>query len=168
MKKSNNMYFVSGVSGVGKTTIIPFLKELLSDTYEIHDFDERGVPDGVDHSWRKDETRQWISFGKRKAEIGVTVVICGFSNPDEIKEIINDFPNLEVITILLDGEADVIEQRLRKRNIPTHTKKKARRKTLRAFCLFYFAAAWLSGLQLGSSFLARVHSNVLPRNFTPL
>lgn len=113
------MYFISGVSGVGKTVVMEHLKSLLSDGYEVHDFDERGVPDNADHTWRLDETRNWIALGHKKAEENIKLVICGFSNPDEIDEIVKEFPNLKVQTILLDGEDSIIEQRLRKRNEDT-------------------------------------------------
>lgn len=46
------VYFVSGVCGVGKSSIMPYLKELLpADNYDVRDFDERGVPDGADSNW---------------------------------------------------------------------------------------------------------------------
>jgi hypothetical protein len=114
MKKT--IYFISGVSGVGKTSVMRLLKSLLPNSYEVHDFDERGVPAGADHVWRIGETRHWIELGHQKALEGITVVICGFSNPDETQNIQTDFPDIEIRTVLLDGEAEVIERRLRGRN----------------------------------------------------
>ena len=121
--KNKTLYFVSGVSGVGKTAIIPYLKEMLPNSFEVYDFDERGVPDNAGSVWRLAETRHWISLGKQKAEGGITIVVCGFSNPEEIEEIKKDFPNLEVKTILLDGDAALIEKRLRDRNTDEAVKK---------------------------------------------
>lgn len=114
--QNTTMYFVSGASGVGKTTVMKWLKSLLSRDYEVHDFDERGVPNNAGHEWRLDETRYWIALGQEKAQENITLVICGFSNPDEIENILKGTPNLEVQTILLDGDATIIEQRLRSRN----------------------------------------------------
>lgn len=111
-----HMYFVSGVSGVGKTAVMPHLRALLGEGFEVHDFDERGVPDNADHEWRLSETRHWIEYGQKKSEDGITVIVCGFSNPDEIAEIQKEFPHSEVQTILLDADAEVIEARLRNRN----------------------------------------------------
>ena len=110
------LYFISGASGVGKTAVIPHLKTLLPDHFEVHDFDERGVPNNAGHQWRLEETRYWIDLGIQKSNEGITVVVCGFSNPDEIEEMQKDFPNFEIKTILLDGEAELVEQRLRNRN----------------------------------------------------
>lgn len=117
------VYFISGVSGVGKTAIIPYLKEMLPDNFEVHDFDERGVPNKGGHPWRLAETRYWIDIGLSRFEEGITVVVCGFSNPEEIKEIEKSFTNLEIKTILLDGDADLIEKRLRDRNTDKAVKK---------------------------------------------
>lgn len=112
----NRMYFISGVSGVGKTVVIPHLKMILPNSFEVHDFDERGVPNNATHEWRLDETRYWIDLGQKKSALGITVLVCGFSNPDEIEPIQKDFPNIETCTILLDGEESITETRLRKRN----------------------------------------------------
>jgi len=112
----NKIYFISGVSGVGKSAIIPHLKTLLPSNFEVHDFDERGVPTGATHAWRLDETKHWMSEGQTKAGLGIALVVCGFFNPDEIQELVKDFSDIHIITILLDGRAEIIEQRLRARN----------------------------------------------------
>ncbi|RJQ31045.1 hypothetical protein C4572_03180 [Candidatus Parcubacteria bacterium] len=54
------MYFLTGVSGAGKTAVIQPLKALLGVGFEVHDFDERGVPDNAGHEWRFEETRHRI------------------------------------------------------------------------------------------------------------
>lgn len=114
------MQFVSGASGVGKTTLIPHLRALLPDNYSIHDFDERGVPDGADRAWRVQTTQEWIAYGYHKAVNGITVVVCGTVNPDEIESVQEPFSDFLIRTLLLDGREDVIEQRLRKRNLSAH------------------------------------------------
>ncbi|MDB5189304.1 MAG: hypothetical protein JWL82_261 [Parcubacteria group bacterium] len=44
-------YFISGVNGVGKSTLMPHLREILpEEKYSIVDFDSRGVPDDADHA----------------------------------------------------------------------------------------------------------------------
>ncbi|PIQ91607.1 MAG: hypothetical protein COV70_02800 [Parcubacteria group bacterium CG11_big_fil_rev_8_21_14_0_20_39_22] len=117
------MYLITGVSGVGKTAVIPHLKQSLGDKFEVHDFDERGVPDNADSQWRVDETEYWIEYGRKKDEGGVTVVVCGFSNPDEIAEIQGKSSDVKVQTILLDADAKIIENRLRNRNTDESVKK---------------------------------------------
>lgn len=56
-----NIYFISGASGSGKTTIIPYLKKILDNDIAIYDFDDIGVPKNADTKWRQESTEKWIS-----------------------------------------------------------------------------------------------------------
>lgn len=101
-------FFVVGVNGVGKTTLISHLKALLSESeFEIHDFDERGVPDGGGRDWRMRETEYWLGLGEKNKEKGMSTIICGFAKPQELCE------HAEII--LLDARGDVIAERLKNR-----------------------------------------------------
>lgn len=101
-------YFVVGVNGVGKTTLIPHLKTLLSESkFEIHDFDERGVPDGGGRAWRICETEYWLELGEKNKEKGVATIICGFAKPQELGD------RAEII--LLDASGAKIEERIKNR-----------------------------------------------------
>ena len=95
---------------------MPHLRALLGDAYEVHDFDERGVPNNADHQWRIDETKYWLDLSRQKVSKGKVLVVCGFSNPDEIAELQEGYIVDEARTILLDGDVEIIEQRLRSRN----------------------------------------------------
>ena len=57
-------FFISGVPGVGKTSIIASLKSLLGEHVDVHDFDEQGVPDNVNIDWRVRETAYWMRVAK--------------------------------------------------------------------------------------------------------
>ena len=70
--------------------------------FELHDFDERGVPDNADKIWRISETNYWISRGEENKRKGVSTVICGFSKPEEIGE------RAEII--LLDVNAESLKE----------------------------------------------------------
>lgn len=101
-----NTIFITGVSGVGKTTLIDHLKPLLGENFELHDFDERGVPDNVERQWRIDETKHWMELGAQNSESGKITIICGFARPSEID-------NTESIKfILLDADEQTIRRRL--------------------------------------------------------
>lgn len=54
------LYFISGASGSGKTAVVPYLKELLKDDIAVYDFDDIGVPEGVDKKWRQESTEKWL------------------------------------------------------------------------------------------------------------
>ena len=80
------MYFISGVSGVGKTSSMEILKTDLPEQYVVKDFDERGVPKGGGRPWRLNETKYWILEGKRAALDEKILVVCGLVNPEELDE----------------------------------------------------------------------------------
>lgn len=106
------IYFISGVSGVGKSTNITYLQKLLpASNFDIRDFDERGVPDGGGQEWHNKETRYWLDFAKRNAVMDKSTIVCGFINPEPFKLIykIGDVP---VQLILLDAKPETIKQRL--------------------------------------------------------
>ena len=100
------IYFITGVCGAGKSTVIPYLKSLLDDKdFDIHDFDERGVPDNSDRQWRIEETKYWINIGKVNIKDSVSTIICGFSNPAETVYKDTRF-------IVLDADDKTIKQRI--------------------------------------------------------
>lgn len=101
----NKIFFVTGVCGVGKTTIISPLTSLLGVGFHVHDFDEEGVPNNVDRSWRLQKTQHWIDLGLQNLKKNISTIICGFTKPDEVH---HDC----VVLILLDAEKQTIEKRL--------------------------------------------------------
>lgn len=100
------IFFITGVNGVGKSAVIEPLKSILDDKFEIHDFDERGVPDNVNRQWRIDETKYWIDLGLENSNKNVITVICGFARPSEVLD------NSSVDFILLDADERIIRKRL--------------------------------------------------------
>jgi len=106
------IYFITGVCGAGKSTTIPYLKSLFNGKdYDIHDFDERGVPENVDRKWRMKETEYWISLGEENIKNNISTIICGFANPKEAIHNNKDY----IKFILLDADNETIKQRLGKR-----------------------------------------------------
>lgn len=111
-KNMKKIYFISGVNGVGKTSIMPFLKTLLlSNKFEIHDFDERGVPEKADGNWRISETKYWVDLGVKLISKNKNIVVCGFVKPADFQEMISD-DSLGITSIFLDATPEIIRQRL--------------------------------------------------------
>ena len=111
----NKIFFISGVCGAGKSSIIPHLKSALpSKTYQVYDFDARGVPENADHKWRFTETQHWINEGIKLSEKNKSIVVCGFTNPDEFGNEI-EHERSGVVFILLDAKPKIIRQRLESR-----------------------------------------------------
>ncbi len=102
------MIFISGVCGVGKSTLMPYLRELLPTSFVVVDFDSRGVPDGADHTWRKSEAAHWIAEGATYQENGQQLVVCGFVKPGDFESA--QLKELEII--VLDADTDTIRERL--------------------------------------------------------
>jgi broad-specificity NMP kinase len=103
------IYFVTGVVGAGKSSLIEPLRARLGADLEIHDFDERGVPDAVDAQWSAAERKYWLSVGLSNLELGVGTVICGFTLP-------RDEDDREVVKFaLLDLDEPALRERLKQR-----------------------------------------------------
>ena len=104
------IYFITGVPGSGKSTVMELLKQQLDLHYEVHDFDERGVPDNVvDSNWQQEETHHWINIGIENKLKGLSSIICGFTVPPHVKGI---YP---AKFILLDLSKESLERRLSER-----------------------------------------------------
>ena len=107
------LYFIGGASGSGKTTVMPYLKELLGDGIAVYDFDDIGVPEGADKKWRQESTEKWLqkllSDGKDACLLGQIVLgeilVCPSAKQiDKINFCLLDVSDFERI------------QRLKKRN----------------------------------------------------
>jgi broad-specificity NMP kinase len=114
------IYFISGVSGVGKTSVMEILKKDLPEQYVVKDFDERGVPNGGGRHgggqpWRLSETQYWILEGKTVALEDKTLIVCGLVNPEEIA-LMPEAEEVDVKIILLDAPGEIIQERLLRRN----------------------------------------------------
>jgi broad-specificity NMP kinase len=103
--------FVIGANGVGKTSIIPHLGDVLGEKFAIHDFDERGVPNSAGSDWRRTETRHWIEIAKLSQGHGISTVISGYSKPLEIEEAASEL-GVSVTITLLDADAETLEKRI--------------------------------------------------------
>jgi len=107
-----NIFYITGVNGIGKSTLISQLAEKLDTSIcKIHDFDERGVPDNADKVWRKSETLHWTRVGKENLIKGNSTIICGFMKFPEIAE---SLEKEEVVgkICLLDANEEIITERI--------------------------------------------------------
>lgn len=111
------VYFISGVSGVGKTSTLKHLKNMLDENlYNIRDLDERGVPDGGGIEWLKSETRYWLDIAKENSKLGKSTIICGFANPELFDEIYKKDIDIPAKIILLNISSDNLRKRLEGRH----------------------------------------------------
>lgn len=129
--------FVIGVNGVGKTTVMDEVGTLLSKTdFELHDFDERGVPNNADKTWRISETDHWISVGKINETKNISTVIFGFSKPEEI--------GTKAQIVLLDATPETIESRIKTRYLTKESINELNRTTGKTVEKFIADNIWIS------------------------
>lgn len=107
------LLFVTGASGSGKTAVIPGLAKRFPE-FDIHDFDERDVPDVASARWRQEQTEFWINQAIQNQRLGKDTVICGGAVYGEILACpsINQIDHLAVC--LLDCNDVVRIDRMRK------------------------------------------------------
>lgn len=103
-----NIYFITGVNSAGKSTLVPLLRDKLPNNFLVYDFDERGVPENVNSTWRKKETKYWLLKATRNAKKGSNTIVCGLTLPNEIYSL-----SKNVKIILLDISSQGISQRLK-------------------------------------------------------
>lgn len=106
------IFFITGASGVGKSTLVEQLKLLNLPSCVVCDFDERGVPANADEVWRKRETALWLDVAEKNLKANITTIICGVSVPAEVIAV-RDVPRVFFGLIKVDDL--IIEKRLKAR-----------------------------------------------------
>lgn len=128
MEQTPQVYFISGVCGTGKSSVLKHLKNILSaDQYDVRDFDERGVPDGGGPEWHDNETLYWLTIAADNAKRNKSTIICGFAEPEEFKKIHKTGAHPPAKLFLLHASGDIIRQRLLKRHATSESVKEINR-----------------------------------------
>ncbi len=113
MSKAPQAYFISGVSGVGKSSAMKSLKATLpADAFDLRDFDERGVPDGGGPAWHDAETSHWLEVAGENAKQRKSTIISGFQNPEKFKTLYDPTRHVPATLILLNASGETIRKRL--------------------------------------------------------
>lgn len=108
----SNIFLITGVNGIGKSTLISQLENKLDMTaFDIHDFDERGVPDNADKEWRHSETLHWITIGKENKSNAKATIVCGFMKFSEIDDALS-LIGVDAHICLLDANEETISRRI--------------------------------------------------------
>jgi len=122
------IFFITGASGTGKTTLIGNLKNKFqkNPNWTFLHFDSIGVPSpeemvrefGSGENWQKETTYKWIEKMIQGYQEKSFIVFEGQVNLEFIKDGFekNNFSDYEII--LVDCNEEVMEKRLNKRNQP--------------------------------------------------
>ncbi|QNF34754.1 AAA family ATPase [Adhaeribacter swui] len=125
--RNQTIYFITGASGVGKTTLVHLLREKYhNQPWSFFHFDSGGVPSlaqmekeyGSPAAWQKAKTLEWIHLLVQDG-VSTKIFMEGQTNPQFIQEGFaqQNFKNFKII--LLDCPAPEVKQRLTiRRNQP--------------------------------------------------
>lgn len=110
-----NIFFITGTSSSGKTTLTHYLKSKLSnDLFAVYDFDENGVPPNPDKIWRQETTDYWLTKAQENSAKRKSTIICGVTDPLEILNSLKK-PDLPVSFGFIKISDEIIKQRLKAR-----------------------------------------------------
>lgn len=109
------LFFVTGASGSGKTSVIPLLKDILPDI-SIFDFDEMGVPKNADKIWRQKNTDYWVKKAYEYQLQEKDICVCGQAVLGKILCCPSASLLKEIFVCHLECQDAVRINRLRKRN----------------------------------------------------
>jgi RNase adaptor protein for sRNA GlmZ degradation len=107
------LFIITGVNGIGKSSVIPELRRTLNpESFVVHDFDERGVPDNADREWRKSETKHWFSTAKLNQNKNLSTVVCGFMKVSDISYALENVPDITISVCVLNASPETISRRI--------------------------------------------------------
>ena len=127
LRKVKQIYFITGASGVGKSTLVTMLQEKYHNRpWTFLHFDQIGVPEisemikefGSPHAWQEAKAQEWIYKAVHNYD-SEKIFLEGHVNLQFIKKGFEqqDFVNYRIV--LLDCSEEVMEKRLREeRNQP--------------------------------------------------
>ena len=113
-------YFITGAEGVGKTSIVPFLRNHFL-TYSVHDFDDVGVPKNPHPNWRLETMQYWIHGALENQNEGKTTILIGLCFPSEFEKCkdnnLIDIPNFCLLDVSKQTRAKRLTKSKRKKLI---------------------------------------------------
>ena len=118
---STQLFIITGSSGTGKTTVLPFLKKKLPNNFKAYDWDELLRPyDDSGEVWALDVTKKMFQIATSNAVDNTNTVILGLVRPGWIKKLQPKFSFDHIKFCLLDVSVEERTKRLKKRNSPQY------------------------------------------------
>ena len=104
-------YFITGSSGVGKSTLVKEIRKANLDNLQVHDFDELGVPLDADQTWRIETTKKWLIIAKENILKNISTIVIGLTHPNEVNEIA-EMEGIQVRYCMLEVQSEELKRRL--------------------------------------------------------
>ncbi|MDP2668290.1 MAG: hypothetical protein Q8P07_00415 [bacterium] len=122
--KEHRLFIITGSSGVGKSTLIPLLKNSLDNNYDVRDFDENLTKKVAQNGalldkWRRETTKYWIKKALNNSKTEKSTIIMGLVYPKEATEAKSEIP---ISFGLLDASDEKIAERLMGKRFSTPEK----------------------------------------------
>ncbi len=116
------LFIITGVNGIGKSTIIPELKDKLNSiNFVVHDFDERGVPNNTDSEWRKSELKHWLTIAEHNISKNLSTIVCGFMKISDIMYALENADSIKISVCVLDASPETISIRISSRYLTSES-----------------------------------------------
>lgn len=110
-----SIFFITGTSGCGKSTVMMILKlQLLGLQFAVYDFDEVGVPTNADQIWRQQTTDYWLIKAYENSSRNISTIICGVTLPSEVLRSLHT-SNLAIYFGFIKVSDEIIKKRLQQR-----------------------------------------------------
>lgn len=139
------LFIITGVNGIGKSTIIPELKDKLNSTnFVVHDFDERGVPDNANSEWRKSEMKHWFTIAEHNISKNLSTIVCGFMKMSDIKYALENGHSIKPSVCVLDASPETISNRILSRYLTPESRTELERTTGKTPEKFVSDNMWVS------------------------
>lgn len=112
---NTDLYVITGAEGVGKTTIIPSLRQKLGDNYVIYDFDEVLRPYDFKDNWALDVLEKLIHNVEKNKESNKITVVAGLIRPYQLQQVAEKHNITSIKLLLLDLSIEEQSKRLHQR-----------------------------------------------------
>lgn len=109
-----HIYFITGASGVGKTTLVSALEAKYGARLDwlFLNFDSIGVPPDADENWQKETTKVWIHKMLSEHKDKAVIILEGQVNLNFIKDGFYEQNFSDYTTVLIDCDKKVMRSRL--------------------------------------------------------